>query len=209
MRGSVKKKLIEVIVFDLGGVIVNVNFKSPLGILFDNSGTPGNTIKDNSNISKLMRQYDRGEINAEDFHVKIIEHLGIELSFDEFKRASNEAIEKGDDGIDDIVRTLSTNYQLAILSNTNPVHYEHIKENYPIIGLFGHISVSYETGAIKPAVEAYEKLLLATSKLPSQHLFIDDRIENINAAGEIGMDGIHYRSIKGLKTELMERGINV
>ena len=203
------KKLIEVIVFDLGGVIVNVNFKSPLGVLFDNSGAPGNTIRNDSNISKLTRQYDKGEISAEDFHQKIIKHLGIELSFDEFRRASNEAIEPGDSGMDNLVKTLSTKYQLAILSNTNPVHFEHIKENYPIIGLFEHISVSYEMGAIKPDVEAYEKLMLATSKLPSQHLFIDDRIENISAAREIGMDGIHYESIKGLLEALRERGINV
>ncbi|MCH7955810.1 MAG: HAD family phosphatase [Candidatus Marinimicrobia bacterium] len=203
------KKLIEVIVFDLGGVIVNVNFKSPLGVLFDNSGAPENTIRDDSNISKLTRQYDKGEISAIDFHQKIIEHLGIELSFDEFRRASNEAIEAGDSGMDNLVKTLSTKYQLAILSNTNPVHFEHIKENYPIIGLFEHISVSYEMGAIKPDAEAYEKLMLATSKLPSQHLFIDDRIENISAAREIGMDGIHYESIKGLLEALSERGINV
>ncbi|TFB11421.1 HAD family phosphatase [Candidatus Marinimicrobia bacterium MT.SAG.2] len=199
--------MIEVIVFDLGGVIVNVNFKSPLGKLFDNSGAVSNTSKDESNFSKLLRQYDMGIISAGDFHEKIIDHLDIELSFDEFIRASNDAIEAGDDGIESIVNSLSKKYKLAILSNTNPVHYEYIKEKYLIIELFDHILLSYEMGTVKPDAAAYEKLIKTTSVLPSQHLFIDDRIENICAAKEIGMDGIHYISIENLRMELKNRGI--
>ena len=98
-----KEKMIEVIVFDLGGVIVNVNFKSPLGMLFDNSGTVSNKTKDKSNFSNLLRFYDMGKISVADFHEKINNHLDIELSFDEFISASNEAIEAGDDGIEEIV----------------------------------------------------------------------------------------------------------
>jgi len=199
--------MIEVIVFDLGGVIVNVNFKSPLGKLFDNSGAESNRFKDKPNFSKLLQRYDMGIISAGDFHEKIIDHLDIELSFDEFIRASNDAIEAGDDGIDDIVKSLSKKYKLAILSNTNPVHYEYIKEKYSIIELFDHILLSYEMGTVKPDAAAYEKLIKTTSVLPSQHLFIDDRIENICAAKEIGMDGIHYISIENLRMELKNRGI--
>ncbi|MCH8304549.1 MAG: HAD-IA family hydrolase, partial [Candidatus Marinimicrobia bacterium] len=198
--------MIDVIVFDLGGVIVNVNFGSPLGKLFDNSGTASSRIKERSNFSKIIRRYDMGKISVADFHEKINDHLDIELSLDEFISASNEAIEAGDDGIEEIVRSLSKKYQLAILSNTNPVHYEHIKEKYSIVGLFDHILLSYEMGAVKPDAEAYKKLMNATSKLPSQHLFIDDRIENIDAAKEIGMVGIHYLSVENLRMELKERG---
>ena len=201
--------MIEIIVFDLGGVIVNVNFKSPLGMLFDNSGKVRNTFKDKSDFSSLLRQYETGKISAAAFHERIGDYLETELSFDEFNSASNEAIEAGDDGIDGIIKTLSKKYQLAILSNTNPVHYEYIKEKYSIIGLFDHILLSYEMGTMKPEIESYEKLINATSKPPSQHLFIDDRIENINAAKEIGMDGIHYKSVKGLIAALRARGISI
>ena len=203
------ENMIEVIVFDLGGVIVNVNFKSPLGILFDNSGTLKNRFQDKSNTSKLLRQYDMGIMSALDFHEKISDYLDIELSFDDFVSSSNDAIEAGDDGIEDLVGSLSKKYQLAILSNTNPVHYEYIKENYSVIGLFDHILLSYEMGAMKPDAEAFEKLMDTTSMLPSQHLFIDDRIENINAAKEIGMDGIHYISIGNLRMKLNKRGISL
>ena len=201
--------MIEIIVFDLGGVIVNVNFKSPLGMLFDNSGTPGSALKGMPDISILSRQYDTGKISAVDFHERIKGHLEIELPFDEFITASNEAIETGDDGIESIVKSLSKQFKLGILSNTNPVHYEYIKESYSIIGLFEHILLSYEMEAMKPDVEAYEKLMHATSMSASQHLFIDDRIENIDAAKELGMDGIHYRSVRGLIAELNVRGIRI
>ena len=201
--------MIDVIVFDLGGVIVNVNFESPMGMLFDNSGMLGNTFKDKSDFSSLLHYFETGKISAIDFHERILDHLGIEISFDEFKSLSNDAIEAGDDGIESIVKTLSKKYQLAILSNTNPVHYEHIKVTYSIIGLFEHVLLSYEMGTMKPDAAAYEKLIHATFTPASQHLFIDDRIENIIAAKETGMDGIQYKSVKGLTAALRQKGINI
>ena len=201
--------MIEVIVFDLGGVIVNVNFNSALGMLFDNSGKLNAALPNYSSIPNLMQEYETGKLSAPDFHERLVDHLGLDLSFDDFIASSNEAIEPGDDGIESIVRSLGEEYRLAILSNTNPVHFDHIKKKYAMIGLFEHIILSYEIGVMKPAVLAYEKLIAATSKSPLKHLFIDDRIENINAAKELGIDGIHYRSIENLRRELEKRNIKL
>lgn len=201
--------MIEVIVFDLGGVVVNVNLDTPLGMLFDNSRMFNDNTKDKSALSGLMRKFETGNISTIKFHERIAGHLGLNLSIDEFKKVSNDAIEIGDIGINKIIQALSRKYKLAILSNTNPVHFEYIKDNYSIIGLFDHILLSYETGEVKPNIRAYEKVMNATSMLPSQHLLIDDRIENINAAKEIGMDGIQYKSIKSLIAALKERGISI
>ncbi|TFB11137.1 HAD family phosphatase [Candidatus Marinimicrobia bacterium MT.SAG.3] len=201
--------MIEVIVFDLGGVIVNVNFNSALGMLFDNSGKLNAALPNYLSISNLMQEYETGKIGAPDFHERLVDHLGLELSFEDFITSSNEAIEPGEDGIESIVRSLGEEYRLAILSNTNPIHFEHIKKKYAMIGLFEHIILSYEIGVMKPAVLAYEKLIAATSKSPLKLLFIDDRIENINAAKELGIDGIHYRSVENLRRELEKRNIKV
>ena len=201
--------MIEVIVFDLGGVIVNVNFNSTLGMLFDNSGKLNAALPNYSSISNLMQEYETGMLSTPDFYERLVDHLGVDFSFDDFITSSNEAIEPGDDGIESIVRSLGEEYQLAILSNTNPIHFGHIKKKYAMIGLFEHILLSYEIGVMKPAALAYEKLIAATSKSPLKHLFIDDRIENINAAKELGIDGIHYRSIENLRRELEKRNIKL
>ena len=91
--------MIDVIVFDLGGVIVNVNFDSPLGLLFDNSRTLNNTIKDKSDISRLLKKFETGKISTLEFYERIIDTLGVKLSFNEFKKVSIEAIKTGDNGI--------------------------------------------------------------------------------------------------------------
>ena len=201
--------MIEVIVFDLGGVIVNVNFNSTLGMLFDNSGKLNAALPNYSSIPNLMQEYETGKIGAPAFHERLVDHLGVDLSFDDFITSSNEAIEPGEDGIESIVRSLGEEYRLAILSNTNPIHFGHIKKKYAVIELFEHIILSYEIGVMKPAALAYEKLIAATSKSPLKHLFIDDRIENITAAQEIGIDGIHYRSVDNLRRELKKRNIKL
>ena len=201
--------MIEVIVFDLGGVIVNVNFNSALGMLFDNSGKLNAALPNYSSISNLMQEFETGKLSALNFYERVVGHLGLDLSFDDFITSSKEAIEPGDDGIESIVRSLGEEYQLALLSNTNPIHFEHIKKKYAVIGLFEHIILSFEIGVMKPAVLAYEKLIAATSKSPQKHLFIDDRIENINAAKEVGIDGIHYNSVDNLRRELKKRKIKL
>ena len=201
--------MIEVIVFDLGGVIVNVNFNSALGMLFDNSGKLNAALPNYPSISKLMQEYETGKIGAPAFHERLVDDLGVDLSFDDFITSSNEAIEPGDDGIESIVRSLGEEYQLAILSNTKPIHFGHIKKKYTVIGLFEHILLSYEIGVMKPDALAYEKLIAATSKSPLKHLFIDDRLENLNATKEIGIDGINYRSVDNPRRELEKRNINL
>ena len=122
--------MIEVIVFDLGGVVVNVNLDTPLGVLFDNSGKLQNTFNGKTDFAGLLQNFETGKLSALNFHEKIVDHLGIELSFDEFISLSNDAIEAGDDGINTIIESLSRKYKLAILSNKNPVHFDYIKDNY-------------------------------------------------------------------------------
>ena len=60
---------------------------------------------------------------------------------------------------------------------------------------------------MKPDKEAYEKLLSITGYQAEEHLFIDDRIENISAANELGIEVILFKSVLRLKRELSAKGI--
>lgn len=74
---------------------------------------------------------------------------------------------------------------------------------------FEPLFLSHELKVEKPELKAY-KLVLKKLSLPAQEcLFIDDKSENVEAAIQIGMDGIRFESPSQLVEELQKRGIKV
>ena len=199
--------MIKVIVFDLGGVIVNVKNESetPLYSLFTNY-PGGNNTEDLLN-SGLLRGFETGRISVEEFFEEVGGLLNLEISLDDFKRGLNKMIDPGNTGIEEIIKTLSSEYATALFSNTNEVHFRYIESHFPIVKSFSHTILSYKIGNVKPDKEAYEKLLSITGYQAEEHLFIDDRIENISAASELGIEVILFRSVHQLKKDLNARGI--
>ena len=199
--------MIKVMVFDLGGVIVNVKNESetPSYSLFTNN-PGGNKTKSPTNFG-LLKDFETGRISVEEFFEKVKKLSNLKMSLDEFKRGLNNMIGPGDESIAEIVRDLSGKYVTALFSNTNEVHFRYIESHFPLVKSFSHTILSYEIGAVKPDKEAYEKLLSITGYRAEDHLFIDDRIENISAASELGIEVILFKSVLRLKRELSARGI--
>ena len=199
--------MIKVMVFDLGGVIVNVKNESetPLYSLFTNN--PGGNKTKSPTIFGLLKDFETGRISVEEFFEKVKKLSNLKISLDAFKRSLNNMIGPGDESIAEIVRDLSGKYVTALFSNTNEVHFRYIESHFPIVKSFSHTILSYEIGAVKPDKEAYEKLLSITGYRAEDHLFIDDRIENISAASELGIEVILFKSVLRLKRELSARGI--
>ena len=199
--------MIKVIVFDLGGVIVNVKNESetPLYSLFTNY--PGGNNTEGLLNSGLLRGFETGRISVEEFFTEVSNLSNLEISLDDFKRGLNNMIGPGDESIEEIVKDLSGKYETALFSNANEVHFRYIESHFPLVKTFNHTILSYEIGAVKPDKEAYEKLLSITGYRAEDHLFIDDRIENISAASELGIEVILFKSVLRLKRELNARGI--
>lgn len=75
--------------------------------------------------------------------------------------------------------------------------------------LFSPVLLSYEIGIKKPNPKAFKILLEKIQKSASSVIFIDDRIENGEAAKNLGIDSIQFISPKQLKKELIERDFSL
>lgn len=82
-------------------------------------------------------------------------------------------------------------YQIFLLSNA-PLIFEQHASNYPILKYFDGIVFSGSTQMMKPDSQIYHYLLHTYHLNASECFFIDDRIENIEAAKAIGMQGMVY-----------------
>jgi putative hydrolase of the HAD superfamily len=86
----------------------------------------------------------------------------------------------------------------AMLSNGVPEIISRIRADRPLDQWFDVVVVSCEVGCVKPDRAIYELCLNAVSATPAAALFVDDRLDNIQAADAIGMRTLHFTDDEGV-----------
>lgn len=93
-------------------------------------------------------------------------------------------------------------YECYVLSNWSWETFNNMDTEYPFLKLFDGLIISGKEKMIKPDKEIY---LLAIKKFklnPNQTVFIDDKIENINTAKNLGFKTIHLSNPELIFDEL-------
>lgn len=199
--------MIEVILFDLGNVILNFNhyqiaeklsqfcqkkeFRDPQKIfsyIFDLQ-------------SGLINLFDTGKISSEEFFQSLEESLHLSLSLEEFIPIWSDIFVENQD-VSQTLLSLKGKWRLGLLSNTDPLHFNYILSKFPIIQTFEKWILSYEVGYKKPSVEIFERAIEWASVEPGKILLIDDIKGHVDVAVSLAMQGIHFVSSHQLKQEL-------
>lgn len=94
-------------------------------------------------------------------------------------------------------------YQVALLSNVGPFQAAFLRAT-GYYAPFDPCILSCEIGVKKPQEEAYRILLEKLCLLPSECLFIDDQLKNVEAARAVGIPAIHFQSFEQFEKELFE-----
>ncbi len=93
-----------------------------------------------------------------------------------------------------LTRSLRPSLKTGLLSNAWPDLRHAMQDVWHIVDAFDEIVISAEVGLTKPDPAIYQLMLQKLAIEPSQALFIDDFIENIEAADRLGMETIHFTS---------------
>jgi putative hydrolase of the HAD superfamily len=96
---------------------------------------------------------------------------------------------------------------LVLLSNTNNIHKKYGWEKYSFLNNFNKLILSHEVGAVKPEKEIYKSVENHTKESAEKHIFIDDVKEYVEAAKQLGWDGIQFVGYENLLQELKSRKI--
>lgn len=100
-------------------------------------------------------------------------------------------------------------YQLYALSNWSPETFPLVKDDYPFLNRFKKLFISGELGLIKPHPEIFQYMLKDIDHMAQECLFIDDSPTNIATANQLGFDAILFTSPAQLREELIKREILV
>ncbi len=190
----------SIIIFDLGNVLVRVDYPAFLRTLgFDHTMS-------GEELYRLLevdsRAYETGKVSPREYLAALNEKLGTRYSFKQFERAWRSILPEAVPGMPELVERLAREYRLMILSNTNELHFRHMMELLPFLRHFERFFLSFEIGYLKPEPAVYNHVLSEVGIPPDRFLFIDDLEPNIEAARNAGMSGIVFRGVELLRKDL-------
>lgn len=195
-----KKNLenIENIIFDLGGVILNIDYFKPVEKFKELGVSDFESLYSKANQSDLFCRFEKGLVSAAEFYTEINAITQLNIDDANLERAWNSIILDFPPTRISILRELSTKFNIYLLSNTNIVHFNYydslFKRDFPnsnsFSDLFTKAYYSFELGMRKPDSEIYD-FALSDSKLePSKTLFLDDSEQNLIEAEKLGIQTI-------------------
>lgn len=185
--------MIRNIIFDLGNVLVDVNYERFQNKIFESGVDKARYMNFFKGGNYRLMGYEAGEITSDQFVEKCIKGLELKLKPNEFSDAFNDMFSEIKP-MSGLLRELAKNgkYGLYLLSNTSPLHFEFIKQNYDYVSLLKKFALSYELKALKPNDAIYEKAIEHLGIKAEESVFIDDLPENCEAAEKFGIKTICY-----------------
>jgi len=185
--------MIETAIFDLGDVFVKVDSDRSVRRLCQRFRRISEKalLKYITN-SGLQHRFERGQIDGRTFYDELRKESGEDFSYDYFIEIWQEIFDPIHPMID-LLPDLKERFQLVLLSNTDELHIEYIREQYGFFHHFDHLIFSYEVGLLKPGVEIFRFAIQRSKSLPEECVFVDDLLENIQAAKGLGIKGIHFK----------------
>lgn len=203
---------IKVIIFDLGRVLFDYDLN-----LISNAFIPyAQKKEDLKNINKFMMQndeifskYEKGKISSKDFYKNLSEIAELDVDYEKFCNLWNNIFTPIQNMLD-FVPKLNKKYRLAILSNTNELHYDFLEKAYPeLFGNFSDFFLSYKMNLRKPEEEIY-KQVIDCYKLKSDELFFTDDLDiNVDAAKKAGINAFAFKNLEKLKKDLLTLGVEI
>jgi putative hydrolase of the HAD superfamily len=102
---------------------------------------------------------------------------------------------------------LAARYRLLLLSNTNAIHFEGLRETHSMLRHFHHLVLSYEVKAMKPQPRIFQAAIALAGCRPEECFYTDDIADYVAAAQNLGIDAVRFESLAQLQSELTARGI--
>ncbi len=191
---------IKNIIFDLGGVIINLSVEKTHQAFAEISGLPLIEIQNIVHQGAFFHEYEKGLINDDDFRNHLRESLQIKVSDPELDNAWNAMLL--DIPIERIclLEQLKPRFNLILLSNTNNIHLQSFNSQiHQLTGFsaidqyFHHAYYSHLVKMRKPDVEIYDHVLQSNNLIPQETIFLDDNTDNLVGASKTGIKTFHVQ----------------
>ncbi len=189
-----KSSNIKNIIFDLGGVIINLDIPRTIAAFNELSTVPFEKIYTQAQQSMIFDKFDRGQISDFEFFTSLRKELRYQGADEELLKAWNAMLLDVPARRLDMLVKLKLEYRTFLLSNTNETHIQVFeRELYRQHGVknfneyFEAAYYSCRVGMRKPDKEIFEMVLNKHKLLAKETVFIDDSEQHVRGAGDCGI----------------------
>jgi HAD superfamily hydrolase (TIGR01509 family) len=197
----------DVVVFDLGKVLVDFDYSIAARRIAARSTTPPADVQHFIDHSPLLFRYETGLMTRRQFFEEIVRATGFLGDIEEFGQFFADIFTEVPPMIELHARLRAHGVPTCIFSNTNDLAIAHIRRNFPFFSDFDAHVLSYEHGAMKPDPKLYEVVEHVTGRRQKQVLYLDDRIENVEAGVERGWQVIHHQTPEASHSRVVDLGL--
>jgi putative hydrolase of the HAD superfamily len=199
--------VIKSVIFDLGKVIVPFDFKRGYRAMSELCGCAPEEIPKRIGATDLVTRFECGQLAPEQFVAELCGILDLELGYDRFCEIWSSIFLPDPLIPESLLEGVRRRHRLILLSNTNAIHFQMVRENYPLLRHFHDFVLSYQVGAMKPSARIYQEAIARAGCEPAECFFTDDIPEYVTAAQEAGIDAVRFESAAQIERELRGRGV--
>ena len=197
---SIDLSTIKNIIFDLGGVLLNIDHEAPIRA-FKNLGIEDFDQQYSKAIQgSLFTDLEKGSITPSTFRAEIRKMLHLNVSDEKIDEAWNSILLDFPKQHIALLERLQSQYRIFLLSNTNEIHYDcftkKLSDEYgykSLAALMEKDYYSHTLGIRKPSLEIYQTVLHRAGIEADETLFIDDSEVNIESAKQVGLVTYHLQ----------------
>ncbi len=193
-------KDIKYIIFDWGGVIININYDATVHAFGQLGYEKFEEYYHQRSQHALFDDYEIGSISTNVFRDGIRKALSLpDLSNQQIDEAWSAMLLDMPMERIEIIKKLKTQYRLFLLSNTNQIHEDEIvprldnQLGYPFFSLFDAVYLSHRVGERKPNAAIFEHVMRENNLNPKETLFIDDSEQHIDGASALGINAFYLQ----------------
>ena len=189
-------KKCKAIIFDLGAVILNINYQNTIDEFTKLGVNNAATFYSKKVQTNLFNQIETGMISSNEF-LKALQKETKNANINQVEKAWNAMLLDLPEERIQLIEKLKNNHSIYLLSNTNAIHIDAIKKQLgkrkwlAFCKLFDKMYLSHELGLRKPDVKIFEYILKEQKLKAEEVFFIDDSPQHIARAKKIGIHCHH------------------
>ena len=186
--------MVTTVVFDLGKVLVDFDYAIAARHLAAQAEKSAAEIYHVIYDSPLLAAYESARLTSRQFYDEARRAIGFHGDFAAFSSAFADIFSEIPAMIRLQEELRAAGVPTFVLSNTNEIAVEHIRSRFPFFGGFTGLVLSYEQGVMKPDAAIYRAAETLSGCGGREILFIDDRLENVRGAEQLGWRTICHRT---------------
>lgn len=194
---------IQSVIFDLGGVIIDLSVDRTLEAFSRLTGASPLDIQQAYASAPFFKAYEKGEIDDEQFRNSIRKYFSIQSTDSEIDHCWNSMLVDLPVSTLTMLENLRKHFRVFVLSNTNAIHIKYVNEimlqgkeldSWVYKAYYSHL-----LGMRKPELEIYQHVLEQNRLNPKQTIFLDDNIDNIKAANSLYIQTRHITHLQQVR----------